>query len=416
MAWLAVAATAAALSATGTAFASGPQRIAFESQREGFRSQIWTLRLDGSEPERVTNDPAYASEPTWAPDARRIAFVSQRDTYECGTQLPPVSSQMCGNAEVYVTTIGEGGDRNITNSSPAYDNRPAWSPDNEWIAFTSDRDGDSDLYLVRPDGSDLRQVASTSAAEAVAAWSPDAKSLAFASDRDGNTELYLTTLDGQTTTRITDHPGFDTLPSFAPDGRSLVFASDRDGNSELYVMNRDGSGIRRLTNDPSWDSYPAWSTDGTRIAFMSDRVEQVWQIFDIKPDGSDTRQLTTDPVSAGFPAYADNADPTMAISRAGVRASRGGLIGILLTCPALEPAGCRGDLTVRTRGGRVPPGKKEFRIPGGTSARVRMRLSRGQRRLLNKARSFNASATAVARDLAGNSATFRQTFRLRAPR
>jgi Tol biopolymer transport system component len=121
--------------------------------------------------------------------------------------------------------------------------------------------------------------------------------IAFVSYRDGNAEIYVMNPDGSDQTRITDHPASDVNPSWSPDGSRIAFTSNRDGNSEIYVMNADGSGLTRLTNDPAFDGSPTWSPDGRKIAFVSTRADVLElgpfsNIWVMNADGSEPTQLT----------------------------------------------------------------------------------------------------------------------------
>lgn len=106
--------------------------------------------------------------------------------------------------------------------------------------------------------------------------------IAFGSDQTGNSEIYLMNSDGTDVTQITEEPAFSHVwPRISPDGRKVLFCSPRAGTGghELHVMNIDGSDIRQVTNHqtapaPSWVScgQGAWSPDGTRIVFSSVRT------------------------------------------------------------------------------------------------------------------------------------------------
>jgi hypothetical protein len=100
------------------------------------------------------------------------------------------------------------------------------------------------------------------------AWSPDGRKIAFVSDRDGNSEIYVIHADGSEQRNLTRQPASDSHPSWSPDGRKLAFVSRRDGNAEIYVMNADGSELRNVTRTPSDDLDPAWSPNGRAIAFV----------------------------------------------------------------------------------------------------------------------------------------------------
>ncbi|GAI97950.1 unnamed protein product, partial [marine sediment metagenome] len=80
--------------------------------------------------------------------------------------------------------------------------------------------------------------------------------IAFTSDRDGNYEIYLLNIDGSEQVRLTNNPAGDGNSSFSPDGTKIAFTSDRDGNGEIYIMNVDGSEQTNLTNNPAGDGNP----------------------------------------------------------------------------------------------------------------------------------------------------------------
>ena len=111
------------------------------------------------------------------------------------------------------------------------------------------------------DGSGLRNLTPKPwAPDAAPAWSPDGRKIAFASERDGNSEVYVMNADGSGQRNLTRNPALDGDPAWSPDGRNIAFRSTRDGNTEIYVMNADGSGQRNLSHNPkAFDGSLAWS-------------------------------------------------------------------------------------------------------------------------------------------------------------
>ncbi|MDO9027223.1 MAG: DPP IV N-terminal domain-containing protein [bacterium] len=106
--------------------------------------------------------------------------------------------------------------------------------------------------------------------DALPALSPDGKRIAFSSKRDGNTELYVMDADGRNQQRITNNPALDFMPAFSPDGKSLAYVSDRDGNDEIYLLDLETGKERRLTAQKYDDLFPRFSPDGGEIFFLSD--------------------------------------------------------------------------------------------------------------------------------------------------
>jgi TolB protein len=130
---------------------------------------------------------------------------------------------------------------------------------------------------------------------AFAVTGPFTTKVAFTTDRDGNSEIYTVLASGSTAIRLTNNQSLDTHASYSLDGKKIVFTSARDGNNEIYVMNADGSAQTRLTDNPASDSQPAFSPDGAAIIFTSNRSGD-FNIFRIFLDGTGgVLQLTSDP-------------------------------------------------------------------------------------------------------------------------
>jgi len=138
--------------------------------------------------------------------------------------------------------------------NPGFDNRdPAWSPDGQRIAFTSARDGNSEIYVMKADGSAQTRLTTDPARDFSAAWSPDGTRIAFASARTGAHDVYVMNADGSGQTRLTTDPASDFNPAWSPDGAKIAYESTTtfgDGGGEVLLMNADGSGRTNLTNNP----------------------------------------------------------------------------------------------------------------------------------------------------------------------
>lgn len=204
---------------------------------------------------------------------------------------------------ILLATTGEGTEVTVFETGKIAFFSP---PVNEWeVAFTSERDGNPEIYVINADGTNPRRLTDQSALDGAPAWSPDGSRLAFHSARDGNLEIYLMNPDGSGVLRLTDNPASDSEPAWSPDETRLAFVSDRDGNPDIYVMNADGSNVQRLTSDPATDTQPAWSPDGRQIAFVTARGG-VAEAYVMNPDGSAQRRLTPDLFGANgwYPAWA----------------------------------------------------------------------------------------------------------------
>lgn len=147
------------------------------------------------------------------------------------------------------------------------------------IAFVSDRNGDTDIFVFDNDTGNEQKVTHSSDDEWDPAWSPDGTRIAFTSNRNDNTDIYVMDANGANVIRLTTNSADDFWPDWSPNGKYITFVSNRDGNDEIYIMNANGSNQINLTNDPTPDNYPAFSPDGTRIAFASKRGDYPYYMY-----------------------------------------------------------------------------------------------------------------------------------------
>ncbi|MBN1680701.1 MAG: PD40 domain-containing protein [Anaerolineae bacterium] len=131
--------------------------------------------------------------------------------------------------------------------------------------------------------------------------------IAFGSDRDGDWDIYVMNPDGSNVRQLTLNTDDDFRPAWSPDGRQIAFHSDRDGDYEIYVMNADGSNVRQLTFNTAADVHAAWSPDGTRIAYQSS-VNGLRDIYVVYPDGTNPRLLTNNALDDWFPAWSPDSN------------------------------------------------------------------------------------------------------------
>ncbi len=147
-----------------------------------------------------------------------------------------------------------------------------FSPNAETIAVAVAKRDVAKIYLINLDGSTI-EIASQKAMNTDPDFSPDGRQVVFTSDQDGNEEIYLYDIKERKLKRLTNYPRQDYSPSFSPDGSEIVFVSNMDDQYkwEIYKMSLKNLKPRRLTSNIYWDGFPRYSDDGKSITFSSKR-------------------------------------------------------------------------------------------------------------------------------------------------
>ena len=175
------------------------------------------------------------------------------------------------------------------------------TPSTSVCPYGGSRDGDYAIFGMNADGLNQHRLTqehgdpSTPAGlefQIEPSWSPDGTMIAFASSREGSSDIYVMKDDGTGTRRLTSSAENDQHPAWSSDGEQIVFDRSVEGG-RLFVMDADGGGQRRLTDDTAEEGDPAWSPDGATIAYSrrtpGSDVREIWLV---DADGSNPRQLT----------------------------------------------------------------------------------------------------------------------------
>ena len=234
-----------------------------------FHYEIASVRIDGSDLQRLTDNEWIDHFPTWSPDGTRIAFIAEaREQWGCS-----------GVKQLYAMEA-DGSD--VQMLTPTHLNvalaTPQWSPNGRRLAFIVNEDGgvgdclvrNQALYTVMADGSGLTHSSKRNRLGTILitdwvppvtpSWSPDGNRIAFIGDEGGGPSLYTVRFDGTGLVRLPSHASFRSARQlfWSPDGSEILFVANG-----VWVAKADGSGVSRLNH---MSGEVAWSPDGRRIA------------------------------------------------------------------------------------------------------------------------------------------------------
>ncbi len=192
--------------------------------------------------------PGKSEEPVFSPDSNNILYVYYKnkridDSDLWMLNLGPLNSELAHRTTHPETRYSLPVTRYLFLSQPSSQSHPAYSSDGKNIVYSSFHCGGEcgqiikELWTMNSSGGDVRQLLLTNSNCMFPSWSPDNSKIAFSSDMDGNFDVWVVEVLTKKLTKITDHPRLDTQPSWLPDGDKLAFISTRSGKSKIWIKN-----------------------------------------------------------------------------------------------------------------------------------------------------------------------------------
>lgn len=220
--------------------------------------------------------------PEWSTTGNKIAYHTDNGEINTSPGYRPT--------HIAVYNIQDNTIKRLTNGN-TFNYLPAWSPDENWIAFLSDRkrSNEYNIWKVSVDSDTAIQITSDfndltdlgiidDRSPKTLSWSKDGNSIAFARlaklNQGYNTDIYSVTSTGGRKTTIVTSPWDDFCPVFSPDGASMAFISNRSGANEIWTMDLQTKKLRQITGSTGKWIYEnsgkiEWSKLGDKILFTS---------------------------------------------------------------------------------------------------------------------------------------------------
>jgi TolB protein len=220
------------------------------------------------------------------------AFTGVRGVF--GTEIAfTARSGKSRGKELYIVGM-DGQDLRKVTDNRSFNLFPRWSPDGQWLAYTSFRTGTPVVYLRNASTGAEKEVVRFGGSKAPGGFSPDGVWLYAGVSQGGNSDIYRARVVGGAVEKVAEGWGLEVSPSPSPDGRRIAFVSDRGGSPQIYVKTLGVAGEKRISSGTGYATSPSWSPAGDRIAYSA-RSGGRFIIATVAPDGSDPREV----VSAG---------------------------------------------------------------------------------------------------------------------
>ena len=275
------------------------KRLVFQSTRDGAQcDQIYVMNVDGSGVRLVSTGKGRTTCGYFLPDNKHVIYAS---THDAGPSCPPSPDRSRGyvwavypSYDLYIATDASQITRRLTDR-PGYDAEATVNWKTGKIIFTSLASGDLDLWSMKLDGADRRQLTRNLGYDGGAVFSRDGKKIAWRAHHPATPsaidlykklladnltapmkmEIYVADADGSNARQITNFGCASFAPTFTPDDRRILFASNKnncDGRQfELFLIDLDGQNLEQVTSSGGFTSFPEFSPDGKQLVFTSDR-------------------------------------------------------------------------------------------------------------------------------------------------
>lgn len=241
---------------------------------------VYTMKIDGTDIKKI-NDIGEDACSFYFPDGEKLIWTSTRDNLDMARGEWSKPENYPQGAELYVSDLDGSNVVRLTDND-YYDAEVSVSPDGKWILFTRQIDGKLDLWIMKPDGSDAKQITFTEEWQEGGSFFLDNETIIYRAwkmldqgQRGMPMTIFTIKYDGSDHKQITNEEGTNWAPHPAPDGEHFVFVKVLPPhNFEVYLMSVKTGEQTRLTYNDAFDGFPVLSPDGKLLTFSSNRDEE----------------------------------------------------------------------------------------------------------------------------------------------
>ncbi len=282
-------------------FSPDESRLIFQSSHGRYKcDQIFSMHTDGSEKKLLSTGLGKTTCAYYFPDNQTYIYAS---THGADSLCPPAPDYSQG----YVWPVYSSFDLYVNSPlmekpaslspSPGYDAEATISPRGDKIVFTSQRNGDLDIYTMNLDGTDLKQLTHELGYDGGPFFSWDGAKIVYRSHHPktpedvsrykkllsdeliepGNFQIWVMDSDGSNKRQITQNTFANFAPFYHPDNKRIIFCSSlnstdsRQPDFNLWMINEDGSNLQQVTFFDGFDGFPMFNKDGSKLVFASNR-------------------------------------------------------------------------------------------------------------------------------------------------